>query len=158
MSRSVAGAKVTQTHTSPEFEVGTRHEDENGKEYVYVQADAGGATGAGYVVLVDESYAADMIDTTNSATGFGQIAGVATAAVAASEYCWVQIFGPADIRVAASCAANTAINTTGTAGQLDDDASVGAEVIDGITLTTANGGSAGTAAGFLTYPRVGATL
>ena len=144
--------------TDAEFGLGDCTKGADASEWVYVQADAGGITGAGYVVLIDEGYAADMIDTTNSASGRNQMVGVASAAFSASQYGWVQVRGTCDIRVAASAAANTVLNTTATAGQLDDDATTGAEVIDNLTLTTANGGSAGTAEGVLTGPVVGATL
>ena len=131
------------------------------KEYVYVKDSGAGVTGAGYVVLINESaFTAIMASTTTSAPGTGQQkpAGVASAAVTASYYYWAQVYGPADIRVAASCAAFTTLNTTATAGQLDDDASAGAEVINGLGLTAARAASAGTAAGSLSYPFVGVTL
>lgn len=160
MAATLIGVDLTDDSATALFELGTRHYDPNtDKEWVYVQADAGGVTGAGYVVLIDEAYEADMIDTTNSASGFGQLVAVAPIAVTAEYYFWAQIGGVASVRVAASCAANVAINTTATAGQLDDDATAGAEVVDNIVLTTANGGAAGTAAGIvINNPRVGATL
>lgn len=158
MTDTLIGADVDAESSTELFELGTRHYDPNtDKEYIYVKADAGGVTGAGYVVLIDESYNADMIDLTNSASGFGQIVGVAPLAVTASYYFWAQIGGVASIRVAASAAANAVLNTTATAGQLDDDAGVGSEDVDGIVLTTANGGSAATAAGLIRNPGVGAT-
>lgn len=157
--QQMIGVKLTDPHETKRHNLGARFVDEvNGKEYVYVQADAGGVTGAGYVVLINESWAADMIDTTNSATARGQLVGVAPAAVTANYYFWAQVWGVASIRVAASAAANVALNTTGTAGQIDDDATAGAEVIENIVLTTANGGAAGTAAGLLFHPTVRATL
>lgn len=139
-------------------ELGFRVVGNDGSDWIYVQADASGITGAGYCVLVDEAFAADMIETTNSATGFGQFVGVAPAAFTASYYGYVQISGVAVVRVSASAAANVALNTTATAGQLDDDATTGAEVVSGIALTTANGGSAATAACVINNATVGATL
>lgn len=160
MAQTLIGVDLTDDSDSALFELGTRHYDPNtDKEWIYVQADAGGVTGAGYVVLVDEAYAADMIDTTNSATAFGQLVGVSPIAVAASGYFWAQIGGVASVRVNALAAANVALNTTATAGQIDDDATGGAEVVDNIVLTTANGGAAGTAAGLIVNaPKVGVTL
>ncbi|WP_417790632.1 hypothetical protein [Terasakiella pusilla] len=156
---NMIGARFDEWTASAKFELGTVSAGNDGSEWVYVQADAGGVTGAGSVVLIDEDYAADMIDTTNSASAFGQMVGVASAAATASYYGWVQRKGTANIQVAASCGANSAINTTSTAGQLDDDATSGAEVIDGVILTTAQGGGgAGAAEGVLDYPSVGATL
>jgi len=131
------------------------------KGYVLCQDSGAGVTGDGYVVLMDgSSYSAIMASTTTSApgTGQGKLAGMARAAVTASYYFWAQIYGPGVVRTAASCAAYTAINTTGTAGQLDDDASVGAEIINGIVLDTATGGAAATTAAWIQWPNVGRTL
>lgn len=140
------------------FKLGQRAKGENNSEWLYCQADGDGVTGEGYAVLLDEAFAADMIDTSNSDGAFGQRVGVAKVAVSANQYFWAQVHGVANIRVAASAAANATLNTTATAGELDDDGSVGAEAIDGLILTTANGGSAATAEGILNDPTVGATL
>lgn len=145
-------------HETPQHELGQRAKGPDGAEYVYAQADAGGVTGAGYVVLFDENWSADMIDTTNSASALGQLVGVAMAAITASYYGWFQVRGTAQIRVTASATANTALHTFTTAGVLDDAGTSGAEQIDGIILTTANGASVASAAGVLDDPRVGATL
>lgn len=134
----------------PSFELGTRMKGGSGTEWVYVQA-SGAITGAGYVVTIDETYQAAMLSTSNDAGG--DLVGVAGAAFADNDYGWVQVLGPCVIRVAASCAANVGINTTGTAGQLDDDGTSGSFDISGMVLTTANGGAAGTAAGMLNYPQ-----
>lgn len=131
------------------------------KGYVYVRDSGSAITGDGYVCDVDGSeFTAVMSTTTTTApgTGAGKLVGVARAAIAASGYGWLQVFGAGTVRVSASCAAYTIINSTATAGQLDDDATAGAEVIDGIVLDVANGGSAGTAAGYLNWPKVGRTL
>ncbi len=161
----ILGADPSQSYTATElqqtgrgFAVGDRYTAFDGKEYVFVLAGAGGFTGAGYVGIIDEAYGAVMADTTTSATARGDIVGVAAAAIAASSYGWLQVKGPCVIRVSASAAANARLNTTATAGQLDDDGSVGAEEITGCVLTTANGGAAATAAGMLNYPAVGVTL
>lgn len=161
------GLDPTAVRTSaegPAFALGTRMLNQTSvgpKEFVYVQMDSSGLTGAGYVALIASTYAAVMATTTTSApaAGQGKLVGVGAAAIGASGYGWVQVYGQcAAIRVAASCAAYTTINTTATAGQLDDDATVGAEVIEGLVLNAANGGAAGTVAGMCTYPVVGRTL
>lgn len=144
----------TAVNVHPEFELGTRMKGSNGSEWVYVQAN-GAITGAGYVVIIDEAWQADMI--TNTTGVYGQQVGVAGAAFADDAYGWVQVFGTCDIRVAASCAANVQLATTTTDGQLDDAVGAGTKDLFGIALTTANGGAAGNAEGVLTYPVVGAT-
>ena len=152
------GADPKRPTDAPDQTLGACAYGDDGSEFIYVRADASGITGEGYVVLVDEAYTADMIDTGNSGSAFGQQVAVATAAFAANQYGWVQVKGTANIRVSASAAANTALNTLSTAGQLDDNAGAGAEVVERLVLTTARGAGAGNAEGVLTYPTVGATL
>lgn len=163
----VVGIIADNVRTSgegPEFTVGTigwNSTSAGPKGYIYVRADSSGITGDGYVADIDgSSFQASMSTTTTTApgTGAGKLVGVARAAIAASGYGWLQIFGAGTVRVAASCAAYTLINSTATAGQLDDDATAGAEVINGIVLDVANGGAAGTAAGWINWPNVGRTL
>ena len=160
----VLGIDTTEATVDAKFGLGQRGLNVTTagvKEYVYVRDSGAAVTGAGYVVLINQSaFTAIMASTTTSAPGTGQQkpAAVAPVAVTASYYYWAQVSGPAVVRVAASCAAFTTVNTTGTAGQLDDDATAGAEVINGIALTTANGGAAATAAATLQYPFVGVTL
>lgn len=163
----VAGIRATNVRTSaegPEFALGTLGFNQSGsgpQAYIYVQADGSGITGDGYVALVaGNTFQATMATTTSSApgTGAGKLIGVARAAIAANGYGWLQVFGAGTVRVSASCVLGTLINTTATAGQLDDDATAGAEVADGVVLTATNGGAAGLVAGFLNWPKVGRTL
>lgn len=129
--------------------------DYNGKEWLYVQA-SGAITGAGYAVVIDEEGQAAMLSTSNDA--FGHRVGIPAVAFADNDYGWVQIYGDCDaILCAASCAADKQLMTTATAGTLDDTAT-GVRV-DGVTLSAAvGGGGAATAAGSLTYPRIGDTV
>lgn len=131
------------------------------KGYIYLKDSGSGVTGDGYVVDIDGSaYTAVMCttSTTQPGTGAGKSVAVARAAVTAGYYFWGQIYGPGVVRTAASCAAYTLINSTATAGQLDDDASVGAEIINGIVLDVATGGAAATTAAWIAWPNVGRTL
>lgn len=158
------GCDPTRVTATAEFTVGSRAVIQTTagiKEYIYVKDSGSGITGDGYVCDIDVSaFTAVMSTTTTTApgTGAGKPVGVARAVWTASYYGWLQIYGAGVIRVAASCAAYTLINSTATAGQLDDDATAGAEVINGIVLDVANGGAAATTAGFLYYPTVGRTL
>jgi hypothetical protein len=137
------------------FGLGDRHIDQNGNEYVYVQAGVGGIT-ANFVATIDEAYGAVMVSTSNDARG--DLLGVAPATIAASSFGWVQVKGVCNVQVAASCAANVRLNTTATAGQLDDDGTAGSITCDGIFLTTARGAGAGTAPGVLNYSIQGVTI
>lgn len=136
---------------NPPFELGTRMKGADGSEWVYVQA-SGAITGEGYAVVIDRAYQAAMVTNTNGLRGMA--IGIPLVAFADDAYGWVQVYGACNIQVAASCAANVETTTTTTAGQLDDAAGAGTKEILGLVLTTARGGSAGTAPGFVSYPTV----
>lgn len=144
----------TAVNVFPEWELGTRVHGAAGKEYVYVQAN--GAITANDVVILTEAFQADQIDTTNSAGAIGDKVAVAPATFADDDYGWVQIYGACTVNVATSAAANTKLNTTATAGRIDDDATAGAETILGLVTTAAESGNE--AAGMLNYPIIDATL
>ncbi len=148
----VTAAELTQ---GKGFGLGDRHIDQIGNEYVYVQAGSGGIT-ANFVATIDEAYGAVMVSTSNDARG--DLLGVAPVTIAASSFGWVQVKGVCNVQVAASCAANVRLNTTGTAGQLDDDGTAGSITCDGIVLTTARGAGAGTAPAVLNYAIQGVTI
>lgn len=162
----ISGIKADNVRTSaegPEFQLGTLgfvNGSEGPKAYRYVTS-AGGVTGAGYVVDIDSSSnEAALITTTTSApgTGAGKAIGVGVAAIAAGGFGWVQVYGRCLVRTLALAAAYTILNSTATAGALDDDATVGAEVIDGLVLDVATGGAPASTAGFANWPKVGRTL
>jgi len=148
----VTAAELTQ---GKGFGLGDRHIDQTGNEYVYVQAGVGGIT-ANFVATIDEAYGAVMVSTSNDARG--DLLGVAPATIAANSFGWVQVKGVCSVQVAASCAANVRLNTTATAGQLDDDGAAGSFTCDGIFLTTARGAGAGTAPAVLNYAIQGVTI
>jgi hypothetical protein len=148
----VTAAELTQ---GKGFGLGDRHIDQTGNEYVYVQAGVGGIT-ANFVATIDEAYGAVMVSTSNDARG--DLLGVAPATIAANSFGWVQVKGVCNVQVAASCAANVRLNTTATAGQLDDDGTAGSITCDGIVLTTARGAGAGTAPAVMSYAIQGVTL
>lgn len=159
----VIGITPSETWTStdiPPFRPGQRGKDDDGNEYLFVRADSGGVTQYYAAVVTSTSFVVDMIDTTNSAPGAqaGGIVCVPQVSIAASGYGWGLICGVGSVRTAASAAKGTLLNTTATAGQLDDDATAGAEVINGIALTAATGGAAAATVAYLTYPNVGRTL
>jgi len=162
----ISGIDPTDVRTSgqgPAFTVGSvgwNMTSAGPKGYMYVLA-SGAITGDGYVCDIDGSAFSAVLSTlttTAPGAGAGKPVGVARAAIADAGFGWLQIYGAGIVRVSASAAAYTLLNSTATAGQLDDDATAGAEVIDGIVLDVANGGSAGTAAAFLNWPKVGRTL
>lgn len=145
-------ANVTKTETVANFEVGQRMTANDGSEYIYVQAN-GAITGPGYIVGVDEDHQATMLA---AAAGglLGDMVAVAPVAFADNAFGWVQVKGPCQVQVAASCAANVVLAATATAGQIDDAAG---KTVPGLVLTAAREASAGLAPGFANYPVVGAT-
>lgn len=138
------------------FGLGDRYTDHSGNVFVYCQAS--GAITQDDIAILDEDWTAVRASTTTSASARGQKCGAAQATLADDEYGWFQVYGTADFRVKSSCAVNAVLNTTASAGVLDDDSTTGAEVIDGIVLTTAGAaGSTSSKEGILNFPTVGAT-
>jgi allophanate hydrolase subunit 2 len=138
------------------FGKGDRVVTADGKEFLFC-VTGGAITGAGFVVTIDEAYSAVQLSTSNDARG--DLIGVALSAVTSGDYAWFQVKGVCDnIQVLASCAANVRLNTTGTAGALDDDGTATTIQAEGIYLTTARAASQGNAPGVLNYPIQGVTL
>lgn len=157
--------QVTAATAVPAFRLGTvggYDDPTNGyQEFVYGRAD-GAVTGLGYLCVEATGFDFAMATTTNTApgaSGFGSRVGAAQAALADNEYGWFQIYGKGSLRTLASAAKGTRLNTTATAGAVDDDGTAGAEAIVGVVLGTATGASAATNAdAVLVYPSVGVTL
>jgi hypothetical protein len=142
----------------PGFEVGQLGVDDEGKVYQFVRAN-GAIDVVGDVVGIDEAGDATPVTTTTSAPAAGQglPVGVAVVALEDNDWGWVQRYGVvAAINVASSCAVHTELNSTASGGRVDDDATTGAEVIEGLTTTAAE--SSNSAAGILNWPYIGRTL
>jgi hypothetical protein len=131
------------------------------QEFIYGRA-SGAITAIGYVCVEATGFDFLMATTTTTAPGQqgpGSRVGVAQATLADNEFGWFQIYGKASVRTLALAAKGTKLNTTATDGALDDDATAGAETIDGLVLGTATGAVAATNAdAMLSYPCVGRTL
>lgn len=157
--------QVTAATATPEFRLGTvggYDDPTNGyQEFVYGRAD-GAVTGLGYLCVEATGFDFAMASTTNTApgaSGFGSRVGAAQAALADNQYGWFQIFGKGSLRTLASAAKGTRLNTTATAGAVDDDGTASSEAIFGVVLGTATGGAAATNAdAIFAYPSVGTTL
>lgn len=158
-----AGLKTDRRDTTAMFALGTlafTSGSDGTKGFLYVEFGEA-ITAAGYACVVDGSNVAEMVDTTSTApgAGVGGRVGAAMADFASGEYGWIQVYGKGSIRTLASAAAGTRLNSTATAGALDDDGTAGAEQIAGITLGTATGGSAATNAdAYFNFPFVSVTL
>lgn len=168
MAQAIIGISPTDVSASSataQFRLGTvggYDDPTNGyQEFIYGRAD-GAVTGAGYLCVEATGFDFAMASTTTTApgaSGFGSRVGAAQAALADNEYGWFQIYGKGSVRTLASAAKGTRLNSTATAGAVDDDATSGAEAINGLVLGTATGGAAATNAdAIFSYPTVGATL
>lgn len=168
MGTAVIGLNLSEIVSAtgvPKFRLGAvggyDHPTYGYQEFVYGRAN-GAITGAGYVCVESTGFDMNMISTTNTAAGtygHGSRVAVAMAALADNEYGWFQIYGKCVGRTLASAAKGTRLNTTATAGALDDDGTAGARPILGCTLGTATGGAeANNSDMILVYPSVGLTL
>jgi len=128
------GAYLDGTTTDAKFGLGDCFKDEDGRSFVYVQA--GGAITQYDWVSIDENYAA--LAGTKGAADDGHMVGFAQVAFANDDYGWVLTQGAnVTARVAASCAADVALYTTGTGGILDDETTSQTK-IEGVVAVAAN--------------------
>lgn len=137
-----AGVDIDNVSTTQQFALGTVIQTTAGAYYKYVQAD--GAKTQYFVYAIDHAgqLGAGVTQTTDDTAPL--LLGIPQQATsfADNEYGWVFVGpGAARVRVLASCAIDVLIYTTATAGALDD-ASASAKVVQGLKITTVNGGSA----------------
>lgn len=168
MAQAIIGispSDVSASSATAQFRLGTvggYDDPTNGyQEFIYGRAN-GAVTGAGYLCVEATGFDFAMASTTTTApgaSGFGSRVGAAQAALADNEYGWFQIYGKGSVRTLASAAKGTRLNSTATAGAVDDDGTAGSEAIDGLVLGTATGGAAATNTdAIFSYPTVGVTL
>jgi len=135
------------TESTPSQVVGTRMVGIDSAEWLYITA--GSAIAQYDAVTVTEAFSG--VPATKALIDDHHIFAVAPAAISSGEYGWVQLTGVTTINVLASCAADTQLFSTATAGSLDD-ASTSQTAVNGIVLTTARSGTAGSAPGLMTWP------
>ena len=135
----IIGIDITATSTTVDFQLGQIGQTSDGKLYKYVQYVVGAGTVAAVAGNVVGYYAA-------SGTSAGQIdivtadvsdtakagAGVLQSAPATSEYCWIQVTGPATLTTALASGADGNALTIGTT---DSTLKVSAAVTDSICAT-----------------------
>lgn len=160
----LATDQVTAATAAPAFRLGSRggfdHPTNGYQEFIYGRAK-GAITGLGYVCVETTGFDFAMVTvtlTTAGTAGHGSRLAVPQAALADNEYGWFQVYGKGTIRTTGAAAIGTRLNTTGTAGTVDDDAGSGSEAIFGLVLLTATGGAAAGSDAMLSYPVVGTTL
>lgn len=168
MGRAVIGIDPTDIAAAtavPRFKLGTiagyDHPTLGYQEFIYGRAD-GAITGAGFLCVEATGFDFLMVTTANTAAGtqgHGSRCGAAQAAFLDNQFGWFQVYGKGSLRTLASAAKGARLNTTATAGAVDDDGTSGARIIAGLTLGTATGGAAATNAdAIFSYPVVSATI
>lgn len=164
-SKTQVQTAAEQTARGNDFRLGTRmfFDDPSlgTQEFIWGRAN-GAITARGYACVERTAFDFSMITvtlTTPGTAGPGARVAVAQAALADNENGWFQIYGKGPLRTLASAAIGTRLNSTGTAGCLDDDGTAGSEQILGVQLGTATGGVEATNEDALfSYPVVGVTL
>ena len=131
VTSSMIGVDLLNYNSTAQFAVGTQVLGTDGALFEYVNTLS--AIPAGNAVGISESGNASNLTTTLAATV--KKAGVAQISIAVSTYGWVQRSGKLNVNVAASCAMDVLLFTTGTAGILDD-ATISAAVLLGLNLIT----------------------
>ena len=132
-------------------------------EFIYAKFVASGSTTLydGSLFTLDKDYTATQLTTSNSPRGTSiGVCRYAQVLAAGTYYLWLQVRGRANVRVSASAAANTLMETTATASQGNAPGSptTGTKVLVNMYLLTAQGsGGAGSTEANLLYPHVGAT-
>lgn len=152
---SVLGVNPTRVDAAAEFPVGMVVKEDSGVELMYMKAGTGGAT-EGKVAYYDANFVATLLTTANGADRIGHPLVVAITTLLVDEYGWYMRAGEGNVDVAASCEDGVQLNTTATAGRLDDDGTAGARLIMGISLIGA-ATDAGIYPAHITYPTVGIT-
>lgn len=158
----VAGINITETRAGTgssfdqgnDFTLGMIVIGDDGDEFIYCHASE--AITANNCVLINETFEVENMDVTISGTTFGQLCGVAESTAADNDFVWIKISGETNLNVATSSAANVALNSTASAGRLDDNGLAGSEVINNIIQTGSE--SSNVAVAYLRRPSVGATL
>jgi hypothetical protein len=116
---------------------GTRAVNQDGNEYLLLVAT--GATTIGSLGFWDENFDFTPVSTSNDIGGT-PLAIVRGAATADGQYFWAQTYGMGTVLALTLAAADVALETTGTAGAVDDSVTSGSFVIEGLTLMSTNSG------------------
>lgn len=137
---------VNPLYSNGAFPLGTEIAVANRGKWVYCKLPA--ISQIGSACQIDPTTWIAIL-TTTAAAKIGYPIGFAPAIANVGDFGWLQTSGDVDnMYVGANCAANAALNTTATAGMLDDDGTAGAGVVTSPVLTAARGGTNGVAAGF----------
>jgi hypothetical protein len=134
---------VTDTSATAKYPVGTRR-FENGREYVYQQADD--AITVNQAVKLDAAASASGLKVTPTAAVGDSCYGVAETAIADEYYGWITVNGVASVLVANGTAADDPLGATAAAGvlgkQAESDSAADFKFVVGNALEANSSGSA----------------
>lgn len=135
-----------QIHTTKKFRLGTKKVDIAGNVYIYMKGVA--SLAARDAVVFDEGFVTARLSTS---TAVAQPVAIAmTANTASTSFSWFQIYGVGAGTSVGTTAADTYLQSTATAGQLDDTTTAGKTIVG---MTAAAAGTAGASmAVWLNYP------
>lgn len=155
---STAGTWNENVQPGPPFAAGTVTNMQNGGVAVYAKLSTGGATGQYYAIVAPAAAWSAAVMMSNSVGALGDPVGswLGNGAAVSGDYGWVQIKGAGSI-FANTASANVAMQSTATAGEVDDANGAGTKVLTSLWLTTANAGAAAVTACEMNNPTVGAT-
>src|SRR5690349_10188375 len=132
-------------HATKRFRLLTKKTDIAGNVYIYLKGVA--SLAAGDAVVFDEAGATARLSTS---TAVAQPVAVAMAAnTAATTFSWFQIYGKATVNCAATVGADAYLQSSGTAGQVDDLTAVGKTIVG---MTSASAGASNVLTAWLDYP------
>lgn len=167
MSGAIIGlnpTEITAATATPAYKLGTRggydHPTLGYQEFVYGRAN-GAVTGRGYLCVEQTGFdfaMASLTTTAPGASGHGSRCGAAQAALADNQYGWFQVYGKGALRLLGATAIGTRLNSSATAGAVDDAGTVGSEAINGLVIMTLTSGDATSEDAMFNYPTVGVTL
>lgn len=133
-------------HASKRFRLLTRKRDIAGNDYVYLKGVA--STAVGDAVVYDEAGVTARLSTS---TAVAQPVAIAMAAnILATTFSWYQIYGLCPVvNCAATVAADAYLQSTGTAGQVDDTTTAAKSIVG---ATSASAGASNVLTAWLNYP------
>lgn len=148
---------ATATSTTPiqgggrGFTVGTRLETQDGKNYVFVQANS--AVAAYNIASLDSATGVITALQTSTSAASEELC-VPQFAFASGDYGWAQVRGAGKLKVLGACAKSVTLYSTSTAGSLDDATASNYE-IRGIQILSTNPSATATAmSAFISWPKV----
>lgn len=138
-----AGIDLTEVSTDMKVPVGTEVEASDGNTYIYFQANevVDGLVSQYAVCQYIETGQADGLTTGDAGGTVPAKVVVPQVEVTHGSYAWAVSKGISfSVLAKANCAADVKLYTTSTKGAVDDDAT-GTDLVEGLRLNAANGGS-----------------